>query len=121
MGPGQRFAVAIIEVCSRLTSRGNTLTLRWVLGLLGIEGNEIADDWAKRAAEGLGDSVPKAYLWRVTEARATGAGKWIVDHVNRRPAERPETPKGAPSRAQGPRGPLLPALVGVCGHERLLV
>ena len=40
MGPGQRFAVAVIEVCSRLASRGNTLTLRWVPSHLGVEGNE---------------------------------------------------------------------------------
>ena len=81
MGLGQRFAVAIIEVCSRLLSRGNTLTLRWVPNHLGIEGNEIADDWAKRAAEDQGDSVPRAYLRetsfahmarRVTEARSSG-------------------------------------------------
>ena len=45
MGPGQRFAVATTDVCSRLISRGNTLTLRWVPSHLGIEGNEAADDW----------------------------------------------------------------------------
>lgn len=93
MGPGQGFAVAIIEVCSRLTSRGNALALQWVTSHLGIEGNEIADGWAKRAAEDLGDSVPREYLRedsfahmtrRVTEARAAGVSKWIVDHVNRR-------------------------------------
>ena len=61
--------------------RGNTLTLRWVPSHLGIEGNEVADDWAKRAAEDQGDSVPRAYLRetsfahmtrRVTEARTAG-------------------------------------------------
>lgn len=36
MGSGQRFAVAIIEVCSRLTSWGNALRLRWVPSHLGI-------------------------------------------------------------------------------------
>ena len=93
IGPGQRFAVAIIEVGSRLASRGNTLTLRWMPSHLGIEGNEIADDWAKRAAEDQGDSFPRAYLRetsfahmarRVAEARSAGVSKWIVDHVNRR-------------------------------------
>ena len=80
-------------MCSRLASRGNTLTLRWVPSHLGIEGNEVADDWAKRAAEDQGDFVPRAYLretsfahtaGRVTEARLAGVSSWLVDHVNRR-------------------------------------
>ena len=92
MGLGQRLAVAIIEVCSRLTSRGNTLTLRWVPSHLEIEGNEIADDLAKGVAEDPGDPVPRACLCetgfayingRVTEARSAGVSSWIADHVNR--------------------------------------
>ena len=103
MGPGQRFAVAIIEVRSRLLSRGKTLTPRRVPSHLGVEGNEVADDWAKRAAEDQGDSVPRAYLRetsfahmtrRVTEARSAGVSKWIVDHVNRqRRYSPPKDPK----------------------------
>ena len=38
MGPGQRSAVAIVEVHSRLGGRGNTTTLGWVLGHLGVDG-----------------------------------------------------------------------------------
>ena len=55
MGPGQRFAAAIMEVQNRLASRGNSLTLRWVPGRLGVEGNETADEWANEAAESMGD------------------------------------------------------------------
>ena len=74
---------------------------------LGIEGNEIADDWAKRVAEDLGDSVPRAYLRetsfahmarRATEARSAGVIKWIVDHVNRR--RRYSPPKGQKLRKE---------------------
>ena len=101
MGPGQRFAVAIIEVCNRLSSRGDTLTLRWVPSQLCIEGNETADDWARVAAGDLGDSVPRAYLREISfahmtrmaiEARPAGVRDLIMDHVDRRGCYRP--PKG---------------------------
>ena len=91
MGPGQRFAVAIMEIHDHLASRGNTLTLRWVPGHLGVEGNETADEWANETAESTGDAVPRAYLRemsfahmarRATEARSTAVSKWIVDHTN---------------------------------------
>ena len=68
MGPGQRFAVTIIEVCSRLSSRGNTLTLRLVPSHLGIEGNEVADDWAKRVA-GDSDETTKERLTPLASAK----------------------------------------------------
>ena len=74
MGPGQRFAIAIMEVCDRLASRGNTLTLIWVPSYVGVEGNETVDEWAKAAAESLGDAIPR-YLRetrRASEARSTG-------------------------------------------------
>ena len=70
-------------------------------------GQAIADDWAKRAAEDHGDSVPRAYLRetsfahmarRVTEARAAGVSKWIVDHVNCR--RRYSPPKGQKLRKE---------------------
>ena len=31
-------------------------------GHMGVEGNEVRDDSAEKAAESLGDAVPKAYL-----------------------------------------------------------
>ena len=45
----------------------NNLTLRLVP--LGIEGNEIADDWAKSGTEKPGDSVPREYLCETSFAR----------------------------------------------------
>ena len=123
MGPGQHFAVAIMELQNRLASRGNSLTLRWVPGHLGVESNETADEWANEAAESTGDSVPRAYLHEMSfahmarvaiEAKSTGVSRWIVDNIHRQRHYSP--PKG-----QGPRGQLLPASVGARGHGRLLV
>ena len=66
-GPGQRFAIAIMEVCDRLASRGNGLTVRWVPSHPGAEGNEVADEWAKMAAEGPRDTVSR-YLGKTSFA-----------------------------------------------------
>ena len=42
-GPGQRFAVAAIEVCTRVTANDNSVTIRWVPAHSGTTGNEVAD------------------------------------------------------------------------------
>ena len=81
-----------------------------------------------------GDSVPRAYLREtsfahmartVTEAKAAGVSKWIVDHVYRRrrycPPSGPKLRKELRHETQGPRGPLLPAPVGARGYGGLLV
>ena len=52
LGPGQRFAVAAIEVCSRILSRDNSVTIRWVPVNSGATDNEVADRYAKSAATG---------------------------------------------------------------------
>ena len=107
MGPGQRFVIAVMEVCERLMSRGNTLTLRWVPSHPGVEGNEAADEWAKRAAEDTGDSVPGRHLRetsfahmarRASKARSSGIEKWIGDHVDCRRRYKP--PKGPKLRKE---------------------
>ena len=68
-GPGQRFAIAIAEVCNRLASRVNTLTLRWAPSHSDIEGNEVADDWAKMATTCATNS---------TSCRPTSAGGAVM-------------------------------------------
>ena len=40
IGPGQRFAVAAMEVCDRVLARQNTVTIRWIPAHIGIQGNE---------------------------------------------------------------------------------
>ena len=39
IGPGLRFAIAAMEVCSRVLARDNEVTVRWVSALYGIAGS----------------------------------------------------------------------------------
>ena len=52
LGPGQRFAVASMEVCLRVLTRGNDVTVRWVPAHSGAACNGVADRYAKGAAIG---------------------------------------------------------------------
>ena len=63
LGPGQRFAVAAIEVCSRIVANGNSVTIRWVPAHSGATGNEVADRYAKSAAIGEEpvEAIPEGY------------------------------------------------------------
>ena len=60
--PGQRFATAAIEVCTRILTRDNELTVRWVPAHSGATGNEVADRYAKAAAIGKDTvEIPEGY------------------------------------------------------------
>ena len=83
------------------------MTFRWVPSHSNIEGNEVADDWAKMAAESPMDAVPRDYLRetsfaymsrKATEARFAGVAKWIVDHVKNKHRYTP--PKGPKLRKE---------------------
>ena len=62
LGPGQRFAIASMEVCIRVLAWDNEVTIRWVPAHRGTTGNEKADEFAKaaasRAAPCSGEDVP---------------------------------------------------------------
>ena len=103
LGPGQRFAVAAIEVCSRAIANDNSVTIQWVPAHSGATGNEVADRYAKGAAtgEGLVEAIPEGYaaetslshMTRVsTEARSKETAEWITAHV--RPEGRYRPPPG---------------------------
>ena len=72
-GPGQRFAIAAMEVCPRLLARENEVTIRWVPAHRGIPDNERADEFAQAAPEG-GDpdgAVPDQYRWETSLSHMT--------------------------------------------------
>ena len=91
-GPGQRFDIATMEVCSRILARENKVTVRWVPAHYEIAGNEKTDDFARATAEGGSpeDTVSDEYRWETslshmtrvaTEARSRATAQWIADHV----------------------------------------
>ena len=49
-GPGQELTTQIIELAGELYRQHNTLTVHWVPGHEGAQGNEIADHYASQAA-----------------------------------------------------------------------
>lgn len=62
MGQGQFQAVAVHEVRKRITARGSEVTVRWAPAYQRVEGNEMADTWAKAAADGSSYEDERAYL-----------------------------------------------------------
>ena len=105
LGPGQRFAVAAIEVATRITTRDNSVTVWWVPAHSGAEGNEVADRYAKSAATGEEpvEAIPEGYagetslshMTRVaTEARSKETEEWIRAHVRPERGYRPPPGRG---------------------------
>ena len=60
-----------IEACVRLMSRGKSVTIRWTPAHLGVEGNEMADLYAKGVAESRVYAVGGANLRGTSFAHTT--------------------------------------------------
>ena len=68
-GSGQRFAIAAMEVCSRIVIRDNEVTIRWVPAHHRITGNGKVDEYAKAAARRetpCSDDVMDEYRWETS-------------------------------------------------------
>ena len=97
-GPGQALAISAITTAGAMMDRGNTITLRWTPSHGGIDGNEQADEMAKRAAEEREGRADPLYLREAslshltratTEARSTATSEWIRTRSGRRRRYRP--------------------------------
>ena len=79
IGPGQSFTATAIKLCFRLQERDNSVTLCWVPAHNGVQGNEVADEYVRAAAEGAdpGDPVQGEYRWETS-----------LPHITRVAAER---------------------------------
>ena len=90
-GAGQAVASQIHKRTRQLMDRGHTVEVRWVPGHAGVEGNEVADQAAKQAAEGRGR---KAVEWssiahvrrKGTEALAAETKLWLQKRIDKRNA-----------------------------------
>ena len=127
LGPGQRLAIEAIDTCTRLLGRDNAVTVRWTPAHLVVESNEMANLYAKEAAESTAHAVDRAYLRETNFDMASHHwdGDWGPGQVGRRP--RPaasgvsatgggKAPVGARAWTQGRCWPVLPAPFGACGH-----
>ena len=122
-GRGQAFARAIIEAAGRLETRGSA-TLRWAPAHKGVEGNEVADGFAKHAAENVVDAVGPPRLThltrKTTEARAQDTRAWIASYV--KSSRHYQPPKGSnlgsyrSSPASSPQATSLSSKRWWCGN-----
>ena len=98
-GPGQALAILAIEAAEAITGRDNSITIRWTPSHARVEGNELADDMARRSAEEREERAPPAYLREAslshltrtaTEARSAATAEWIRVHSGHRRRYNPQ-------------------------------
>ena len=106
-GPDQALASAVVSFSCEIRSRGNDINIRWTPAHQGVDGNEQADAWARRAEEGVEGRADPVYLREASlshltrisaERRATDTGQWISSHVKRKHRYRP--PPGGKMRRE---------------------
>ena len=106
LGPEQRLTVTDIEACARLMSHGNSVAIRWTPPT-GVEGNEMADLYAKGAAKSRVYAAGGANLRETsfahttrmtTGARTSSTSSWIINLVRHCCRYRP--PKGRKLRQE---------------------
>ena len=143
LGPGQRFAVTAIEICSRILAR--KVAIRWAPAHSRAAGNEVANRHAKSAATGEDpvEEVPEGYaaetsLLHMTRGEISGDGGVNLGARQARATMQPPPGMRPPTTPtlqgeENPRRPLLPAPFWACsdrdlpaavwgdGHERVLV
>ncbi len=95
-GPGQYLAIQAHRAAEALTAQNRSISLAWVPGHEGVEGNERADQAAKRAATkvpraGLGE-LSLAYTRRIcTEAMKQTRQRWLTTALAKRSAAQQRT------------------------------
>ena len=61
-GPTQALVSAVVDFSHEIRGRGDSVTVRWTPAHQGVDGNEQADAWAKRAAEKREGRADPTYL-----------------------------------------------------------
>ena len=112
--PGQQWARATTEVCTRLMARQNEITILWCPAHKDVAGNEFADGLAKETAERRSRGFPEApdqVRWqaslshlvrRATERRPRDTTQWVAAHVQ--PERRYQPGRNRPSKEAASRG-----------------
>jgi len=95
-GPGQELALRAWSAAQSLMDNGREVTIRWIPGHMGIEGNEQADKAAKRAAARTAgpedDRVSLAHVNRArTEAREARRKGWLQSALRNKAPEHKRT------------------------------
>ncbi|KKA19734.1 hypothetical protein T310_6279, partial [Rasamsonia emersonii CBS 393.64] len=106
-GPGQGLAIRAYQAAQTLEAQGRKVTIQWVPGHHGVEGNEKANQAAKQAAEktpqrGSGE-LSLAYVNRAcTEVIQAHGQQWLTKALGRRSLEAQRVYRTQPGWRQDP-------------------
>ena len=106
-------------------TRSCSITLRWTPAHKGVEGNKVAEEYAKVATESAWDATDRRYLReaslahltrRTTEARTQTTRDWIASHAKSSGVQAPDGqhhPSRPQKEAKGNGRAVLPAPFGI--------